>query len=657
MLAEEEHVFSFRMAQSVRFGKVVLNDFDFKNPKLNLETLSDAGRDTGLEFFDYPGEYDTQAIGGNLAKMRVEEFEASRTRGVGRSNSIRLGPGKKFELTEHKSEPLNQPYMVTRVTHQGRQSITDTATGAANGQAKMFSSTSYQNLVAATRTDDRTVAGIATATLDLAGRLSPNDRSARRAMTEWLYHAGQICRDVSATAGALGGNPMEALSIPNLIEDVSRSEALDLDMPVYSCDFECIPAEVEYRPPRVTPWPVMRGCQTARVVGPKGEEIHCDEFGRVKVQFNWDREGGHKETASCWIRVCQGMAGGNYGIMFLPRIGQEVIVDFLEGDPDRPVIIGRVYNTDHMPPYKLPAEKTKSVIKTRSTTGGGGSNEIRFEDLKDKEQLLFYAQKDIHIRAQNDRVETIEHDRHLTVNNDRFEFVKKNYHLEVEKENHNVKIGGDDSLDVGGKVSIKVAGTHSTDVGGDVVDKFGKNHKHEVAMTYALKALSVKIEASTGIELKCGGCSIVLTPAAIFIVGGPLVNINSGSGPPVGPVSASATKPEAPEKTANADKVEHGTDTTYSGGQELAPLDSQDEPPGHEFEGTESEEKETTYIDLELHDEEGNPCAGEEYRVVDSAGEVHKGTLDSSGKAHVIVSVGKCDITYPNLDSNSWQRS
>ncbi|MCH7995525.1 MAG: type VI secretion system tip protein VgrG, partial [Planctomycetes bacterium] len=191
----------------------------------------------------------------------------------------------------------------------------------------MFSSTSYQNLVAATRTDDRTVAGIATATLDLAARLSPNDRSARRAMTEWLYHAGQICRDVSATAGALGGNPMEALAIPNLIEDVSRSEALDLDMPVYSCDFECIPAEVEYRPPRVTPWPVMRGCQTARVVGPEGEEIYCDEYGRVKVQFNWDREGGHKETASCWIRVCQGMAGGNYGMMCLPRIGQEVIVD------------------------------------------------------------------------------------------------------------------------------------------------------------------------------------------------------------------------------------------------------------------------------------------------------------------------------------------
>ena len=657
MLALEEHVFSFRKAQSVRFGKVVLNDFNFKNPKLNLESLSDAGRDTGLEFFDYPGEFDAQAVGGNLAKMRVEEFEASRTRGVGRSNSVRLSPGKKFELTEHSSEPMNQPYLVTRVTHQGRQSITDTSVGAANGSAKMFSSSSYQNLVAATRTDDRTVAGIATATLDLASRLSPNDRSARRTMTEWLYHAGQICRDVSATAGALGGNPIEALSIPNLIEDVSRSEALDLDMPVFTCDFECIPAEVEYRPPRITPWPVMRGCQTARVVGPQSEEIHCDEFGRVKVQFNWDREGGHKETASCWIRVCQGMAGGNYGMMFLPRIGQEVIVDFLEGDPDQPIIIGRVYNADHMPPYKLPDEKTKSVIKTRSSTGGGGTNEIRFEDLKDKEQLFIQAQRMMDTRVKASHMHTIGGSYHLDVGGEKDGELHGEYRqLIYEAKQTHVKgeertwIEKDESHQVDGMVSIKVGGTRSTTVGKDVVDKFGAAHKHDVAMVYALKALGVKIEGSTGIELKCGGSSIILTPGAIFITA-PLVNINSGSGPPVTPPTAKATSPTKTEDPSVADRSEPGTDTTYSGGAELVPLEPQDETDGHEFPPGEEEETETSWIEIELKDQFGDPIPSARFEITTPDEKIKTGTTDSNGKARVSGIVpGECKIKFLDLD-------
>jgi uncharacterized protein (DUF2345 family) len=169
--------------------------------------------------------------------------------------------------------------------------------------------------------------------------------------------------------------------------------------------------------------------------------------------------------------------------------------------------------------------------------------------------------------------------------------------------------------------------------------------------------MSIKLEASTGIELKCGGSSIVLTPAAIFIVGGPLVNINSGSGPPVSPVSAQATAPVATKAPLAADKVKPGKDTTYSGGETLAAAEPIPEVAEYEFEPAEDEEEETTWIDLKLVDEEGNPCAGEEYRIVDSKSKEHTGSLDANGEAHVIVPVGKCDITYPKLDSNSWQRT
>ncbi len=565
MTVSEEHVFRFRVGQCVRPGAVVLNDFNFEKPQLNLESTHDSGRDLALEFSDYPGEYGEQGPGTKIAQLRAEEFDSGRILGVGQSNSPRLAPGYTFDLIEHPTEAINGSYLVTSVTHQGKEATQRTTTGS-NGRGSVLDARIHQSLLQAQRNESQTIRELAEALLQIASRLKAGDPSAHRALTQWLYHAGQVSKDLPSTAIASGGNPLEALSIPNLIDEVARSSLLEYDAPVYECRFECIPADVTYRPARVTPWPVMRGCQTARVVGPDGEEIYTDEYGRVKIQFNWDREGGFNENASCWIRVSQGMAGGQYGMMFLPRIGQEVIVDFLEGDPDQPIITGRVYNADHMPPYELPKEKTKSVIKTRSSVGGEGTNEIRFEDLKDKEQILIYAQKDLHIRVKNDRVENIENDRHLEVSNDKLEKVGKDSHLDIGQD-HNTKIGRDRSLDVSGKESVKVTGTSSHEVSSDMVEKFGANHKHEVAMTYAAKAMSIKLEASTGIELKCGGSSIVLTPAAIFIVGGPLVNINSGSGPPVSPVTARATSPEAVAEVKEADTVQHGQDTRYGGGE------------------------------------------------------------------------------------------
>ncbi|MCH7704889.1 MAG: type VI secretion system tip protein VgrG [Planctomycetes bacterium] len=654
---ETEHVFRYRMGQCVRPGAVSLTDFNFEDPKLNLEAKSDAGRDTDLEFYDYPGEYGTQADGAALAQLRAEEFESGRIHGVGQSNSYRLGPGRTFELTEHPCESFNRQYLITSVLHQGKGATTR-GSGGSIERASLLSSQTHQALVTAQQSTDTSIRDLAKGLLEVVQKLKLGDPTANRALTQWLYHAGQVSRDMGSTAGALGANPLEALTIPNLLEDLVNPGLVDFDAPLYECRFECIPADVEFRPPRVTPWPVMRGSQTARVVGPSGEEIHTDKYGRVKVQFNWDRVGKFDDKSSCWIRVSQGFAGGNYGIMFLPRIGQEVIVDFIEGNPDLPIITGRVYNADHMPPYSLPDEKTKSVIKTRSSKGGGGSNELRFEDLKDKEQILLYGQKDIHIRAQHNRVSTTGCNEHLIVGNDRFEKIKKNYHLKIEEENYNVEVAGDKSLAVGGMMSVSVGGTKSFDVGSDVVDKFGAGHKHDVAMTYALKAgIGVKIEGSTGIELKCGASSIVLTPGAIFITA-PLVNINSGSGPPVTPPSAKVTSPEEPEEPAAADTVEHGTDTTYSGGAEPTPAEPAPEVGPQDFPPTEVDEKETTWIEIKLVDEEGEPIPSERYKITLPDGTEKEGSLDANGKARVDgIEPGSCEITFPDLDASAWEKT
>ena len=185
----------------------------------------------------------------------------------------------------------------------------------------------------------------------------------------------------------------------------------------YSNHFTCIPADTPFRPPRITPKPFVQGPQTALVVGKSGEEIWVDKYGRIRVQFYWDRQGKKDEKSSCWIRVSQPWAGKNWGSMWIPRMGQEVIVDFLEGDPDRPLITGRVYNAEETVPYTLPDHQTVSTFKSRSSKGGGDDNynEIRFEDKKGSEQIFINAEKDMDLRVENDSREFVGSNRHLIV--------------------------------------------------------------------------------------------------------------------------------------------------------------------------------------------------------------------------------------------------
>lgn len=231
----------------------------------------------------------------------------------------------------------------------------------------------------------------------------------------------------------------------------------------YSNTFQCIPFDVPYRPERKTPRPTIKGVQTAIVTGPGGEEVHTDEHGRVKVHFHWDRVGGMDEKSSCWIRVSQLWAGAGYGAMWIPRIGHEVVVDFIEGDPDRPIIVGRVYHGANVPPYPLPAEKTKSTIKSDSSKGGGGSNELRFEDKKGQEEIFLHGQKDWNIKIEHDEAEDvghdvtvhIGHDRSKRVDNDQFESIGANKTIEVAKD-HTETIHGNESITVDGDETVQI---------------------------------------------------------------------------------------------------------------------------------------------------------------------------------------------------------
>jgi type VI secretion system secreted protein VgrG len=284
----------------------------------------------------------------------------------------------------------------------------------------------------------------------------------------------------------------------------------------FSCNFTCMDKAQQFRPARLTPKPIVQGPQTAMVAGMKGEEIYTDKYGRVKVMFHWDRYSKADENSSCWIRVSSEWAGKKWGAIYLPRIGQEVIVEFLEGDPDQPIITGRVYNGDAMPPYDLPAEKTKSTLKSNSSKGGDGFNEIRFEDKKGEEQIFIHGEKNVDIRIKNDCYELIENDRHLIVKKDQIEHVENNRDETVDAD-HKEKIGKDRHLNVVGKEAKAVGDSLSLTVTGDVIEVFKANHSEQTTSDYYLKADNVVIEGMTNVTIKVGQCYIAIEASGIKI--------------------------------------------------------------------------------------------------------------------------------------------
>ena len=295
----------------------------------------------------------------------------------------------------------------------------------------------------------------------------------------------------------------------------------------YHNAFNAIPADRRWRS-QAMHRPVMDGPQIAIVTGPEGEEIHCDQYGRVKVRFPWDRYSENDEHSSAWLRVSQGWAGGQYGFIALPRIGHEVIVSFLDGDPDQPIITGRTWHAATTPPYALPEHKTRTTLKTQSHKGEG-NNELRFEDEADQEQIYVHAQKDLDLLTENNRTEVIKNDSHRTVAKDEFSHIKGNDHSTVDGEKRE-SIGGDFSLIANGSQHSKQDKNQLIEAGSEIHHKAG---------------MKIVIEAGAEVTLKAGGSFVKVDPSGVT-VSGPMVKLNSGGGPGSG-AGASAQVPEIPD--------------------------------------------------------------------------------------------------------------
>jgi len=319
-----------------------------------------------------------------------------------------------------------------------------------------------------------------------------------------------------------------------------------------------------------------------------------DKYGRVKVQFYWDRLGKKDENSSCWIRVSQPWAGAGWGAMWIPRIGQEVIVDFLEGDPDRPLITGRVYNAEQIVPYSLPDNQTRSTFLSRSSKNGGAANfnEIRFEDKKDSEQIFVNAEKEMDLRVEKESREFVGANRHLIVKANQQELVEGDKHGHVkgsqfEKIEGDVslqingkqmqKIGGDQSIELDsdhkekivGNTSLQVGKDQKTQIGGNVSLQVGQSRNEKIGQTHAMEAvqtihlkggMTVIIEAGMQLSLKGPGGFVDIGPAGVSIQG-TMVLINSGGAAGSGPGASpdSPDSPDAPTDPKDPDVADDGT--------------------------------------------------------------------------------------------------
>ncbi len=433
---------SSRQACVYRFGhneqiaptRAVLKDYTFRNPAYALLHDEQTGQLTArddYEHYDYPGRFKTDGTGRPYAAARLDALRRNTSVATGGSNRPDFTSGARVTLTDHPQPEQNRTWLLTRVTHTGKQ--------------------------------------------------------------------------------------------PQAMENESGS-----GLTTYHNTFDAIPADRTWRP-ALEPRRHLRmdGPHIAIVTGPAGEEIHCDEHGRVKVRFPWDRYSASDEHSSAWLRVSQGWAGGRYGFMALPRIGHEVIVDFLDGDPDQPVITGRTYHAANTPPYALPEHKTRTTLKTR-THKGDGSNELRFEDEANKQQIYVHAQRDLDLLTENDRTEVIHNNSHLTVDNDRYAHIKANDHSTVDGEKRE-SIGQDASLTVGGTLHQKTGTALLSEAGREVHHKAGSK---------------VVLDAGAELTIAAGGSFLKLDPSGITL-SGPSIRINSGGAPGSGS-GQSATVPGVP---------------------------------------------------------------------------------------------------------------
>jgi type VI secretion system secreted protein VgrG len=319
-----------------------------------------------------------------------------------------------------------------------------------------------------------------------------------------------------------------------------------------------------------------------------------------------------------------------------------------------------------MPPYTLPDNQTQSTWKSMSSKGGGGFNELRFEDKKGSEQIFIHGEKDMDMRIKNDRREWIGEDRHLVVVRDKLEQTGRDSHLDL-KRDHIEQIGRDHHLTISGKEAIAITGSHSLKVTGDVIEQFSGNHSSQVTQNLYLKAMQVVIEADVGLTIKAGSSFITIGPSGIAISGMPIVQINSG-GSALSGSPGSLVSPLSPTDATAASDADPGQTTSVTGqggtpaAMSLATISpvlrkksAASDAPAHDPNSPDNKDK-TNWIEIKLVDTEGKPVPGEPYQITLPDGSVSDGTLDQNGFARVDgIDPGSCQVTFPNLDQDSWQ--
>jgi type VI secretion system secreted protein VgrG len=337
---------------------------------------------------------------------------------------------------------------------------------------------------------------------------------------------------------------------PQALEELANPHATNS----YHNTFTCIPSSVTFRPQGAASKPIISSVQTAMVVGPAGEEIFTDQYGRIKVQFHWDRKGKKDDKSSCWIRVSQVFTGASWGAMAVPRIGQEMIVSFLEGDPDRPIITGRVYHGNNPVPYGLPDEKTKTTLKSNSSLGGGGFNELRFEDKKGQEEIFLHAQKDWNTKVLNDRNTLVKANQTTTVEGTRTTTVVKK-ETQTFKDSREVTIDKTDLL--------KITQTRDVEVTGKLTEKFHAGREDTVEQGDKTTVMSSNKETTVH-----GEYNIVADTQFQVTQGGDKLLIKDKiSGESTGDIEFSNGKVDIKADTGGALKMTANSEITLSCGQ------------------------------------------------------------------------------------------
>ena len=464
--ADHEVVRAFGVRLETRSTHATWRDYDFEQPKLQMEADYRSEFSPALEVYDYPGRFTDRTRGKHLAKRSLERLRSDYELAEGQSDAYLIS-GHFLALAGHPRQQWNDLWLLNEVIHEGKQ--------------------------------------------------------------------------------------------PQVLEEsvTSNTQPGDGFQQGYRNSFSATPWDIPYRPALEHRKPKVLGSQTAVVTGPAGEEIHCDQYGRVKVQFHWDREGLGNDITSCWLRVASNWAGDAYGGVAIPRVGMEVLVTFLEGDPDQPLITGCLYHAEHVVPYDLPANKTRSVFKTLSSPGGGGYNEFRIEDRKGAEQ--------IYIHAQRDWDENIEHDQKIRVGNERHDTVEANSYTELQAEEHR-------TTDLDRKVEVR-ANDHLT-VAVTQHNKIGTGQFIEAGNEIHYNAGS-KVVIDAGMELTAagGGSFLKLDPSGVTLSGA-TIKMNSGGGPGVG----AGAKPILPGQVLPADADKAGNLLIQAQKQALQRAASQAQP-------------------------------------------------------------------------------